>query len=67
MPSWMSTSRGGVDYGRAHVWPDALAPKEMGVRPVTVVQDIDTKRFVDGFVKAAQWTPAQAPQPAEPK
>ncbi len=48
---------GGADYGRAHVWPDALAPKEMGVRPVTIVQEVDTARFVDGFVKAAQWTP----------
>ena len=48
---------GGADYGRAHVWPEALAPKEMGVRPVTIVQEIDTARFVDAFVKAAQWTP----------
>ena len=48
---------GGADYGRAHVWPDALAPKEMGVRPVTIVQEVDTARFVEGFVKAAQWTP----------
>ena len=48
---------GGADYGRAHVWPEALAPKEMGVRPVTIVQEIDTARFVEAFVKAAQWTP----------
>ena len=48
---------GGVDYGRAHVWPESLAPKDMGVRPVTIVQAIDTARFLDGFVKAAQWTP----------
>ena len=48
---------GGLGYGRAQVWPDALAPKEMGVRPVTIVQEIDTARFLDGFVKAAQWTP----------
>ncbi|MGI3900824.1 MAG: nucleoside hydrolase [Janthinobacterium lividum] len=48
---------GGVTYGHAQVWPDATAPKEMGVRPVTIVQEIDTARFVDGFVKAAQWTP----------
>ena len=57
---------GGPDYGHAHVWPDALAPKETGVRPVTIIQQIDTKRFVDGFVKAAQWTPAQAQQPTPP-
>ena len=50
---------GGVDYGRAHVWPDATAPKDMGVRAVTIVQEIDTERFVDGFVKAAQATPRQ--------
>ena len=37
----------------------------MGVRVVTIIQQIDTKRFVDGFVKAAQWTPAQAQQPAK--
>ena len=48
---------GGAAYGRAVVWPEALAPKDMGVRPVTIVQAIDTARFVAGFVKAAQWTP----------
>ncbi len=48
---------GGADYGRAHVWPEALAPKDMGVRLVTIVQDIDRTRFTDAFVKAAQWTP----------
>jgi inosine-uridine nucleoside N-ribohydrolase len=47
----------GVNYGHAHVWSAALAPKGMGLRPVTVVQDIDTKRFVDGFVKDAQVKP----------
>jgi hypothetical protein len=46
----------GVNYGHAHVWSAALAPKEMGLRPVTIVQEIDTKRFVDGFVKDAQFT-----------
>ena len=48
---------GGANYGLAHVWPDALAPKETGVRVVTIVQDIDRARFTDAFVKAAQWTP----------
>ena len=48
---------GGANYGLAHVWPDALAPKETGVRAVTIVQDIDRARFTDAFVKAAQWTP----------
>lgn len=47
----------GVNYGHAHVWTAALAPKGMGLRAVTIVQDIDTKRFVDGFVKNAQFTP----------
>lgn len=46
-----------VDYGRAHVWSEALAPKGMGLRKVTVVQAIDVDRFVKGFVKAAQFTP----------
>ncbi len=47
----------GVDYGHAHVWSAALAPKGMGLRPVTLVQDIDTRRFVDGFVQDAQARP----------
>ena len=49
---------GGVDYGRAHIWSDALAPKDAGVRMVTIVQDIDRSRFTDAFVKAAQWAPS---------
>ena len=48
---------GGVNYGRASVWSDALAPKDMGARVVTIVQEVDQKRFVDALVKAAQWTP----------
>lgn len=47
----------GVDYGHAHVWSAALAPKDMGLRLVTLVQDIDTRRFVDGFVQDAQTRP----------
>ena len=42
----------GVDYGRAHVWAAALAPR--GVRPVILVQAIDPRRFLDAFVRAAQ-------------
>lgn len=45
-----------VDYGRVHVWTEALAPKGQGLRPVTIVQAIDTDRFLDGFIKAAQFT-----------
>ena len=48
----------GMNYGRAHVWSAALVPKAMGLRPVTIVQDIDTRRFVDGFVQDAQFRPA---------
>ena len=43
-----------VDYGHAHVWKPDLAPKGMDLRPVEIIQEIDTTRFVDGFVKAAQ-------------
>ena len=45
-----------VNYGHAHVWKPELAPKGMDLRTVTVVQEIDTGRFLDGFVKAAQST-----------
>jgi inosine-uridine nucleoside N-ribohydrolase len=44
----------GVDYGRVHAWPDALTPHQ-GVRKVTVVTRVDTKRVVDAYVKAAQF------------
>ena len=44
-----------VNYGHAHVWKAELAPKGMDLRPVTVIQEIDTARFLDGFVKAAQF------------
>ena len=46
----------GVDYGHAHVWPAALAPKGAGLRPVVIVQAIDTGRFLDRFVQQAQRT-----------
>nr|WP_321984178.1 nucleoside hydrolase [uncultured Lichenicoccus sp.] len=49
----------GIDYGHAHVWPEALAPKGMGIRRVTIVQTVDTKRFVDRFVQQAQEGQAQ--------
>ena len=49
---------GGADYGRAHVWPDALAPEGHGRRARSPSSRRSTRtRFVDGFVKAAQWTP----------
>jgi inosine-uridine nucleoside N-ribohydrolase len=43
-----------VNYGHAHVWKPELAPKGMGLHTVTVVQAIDTERFLASFVKAAQ-------------
>ncbi len=49
----------GIDYGHAHVWPEALAPRNMGLRPVTIVQTVDTKRFLDRFVQQAQEGEAQ--------
>ncbi len=44
----------GMDYGHAHVWPAALAPRGQGLRPVIIVQAIDTPRFLDHFVQQAQ-------------
>ncbi len=38
----------GPDYGRAHVWPQRLAPQ--GKQLVHIVQAIDVPRFLDGFV-----------------
>ena len=46
-----------VDYGHAHIWSEALAPKGLGLRKVTIVQSIASDRFLQGFVKAAQFTP----------
>ena len=46
-----------ADYGRAHVWKADLAPKGAGLRPVTIIQQIDTTRFLDVFVAAAQALP----------
>ncbi|WP_215765905.1 nucleoside hydrolase [Gluconobacter cerinus] len=44
----------GMDYGHAHVWPGATAPKGMGLRKVKIVQSVDTKRFINEFVAQAQ-------------
>jgi len=40
----------GVDYGHAHLWSAGHAPRAMGVRAVTLVQEIDRPRFIDQFV-----------------
>ena len=42
----------GVNYGHAHVWPEKFAPHQ-GETKVTVVQAVDSKRFVDLYVKDA--------------
>ncbi|AOX16184.1 nucleoside hydrolase [Kozakia baliensis] len=44
----------GINYGHAYVWPDALAPKRMGIRKVRIVQQIDTARFKSAFTTQAQ-------------
>ncbi|AQS88979.1 nucleoside hydrolase [Neoasaia chiangmaiensis] len=44
----------GISYGHAYVWPEALAPKRMGVRQVRIVQSVDTARFMKQFAQAAQ-------------
>ena len=47
----------GPDYGRAHVWPESIAPKDLGLRRVSIVEAIDTQRFLDGFLAQAQSMP----------
>lgn len=44
----------GVDYGHAHVWPEALAPRQ-GEDDVTIVQSINRQKFIDEYVAAAGW------------
>lgn len=51
----------GVDYGRAHVWPESMRPKT-GERKVTIVDAVDLDRFYRDFFKALQ-----APLPAAAK
>lgn len=43
----------GVDYGRAHVWPDSMRPKT-GEGVVTIVDKVDLDRFYADFFKALQ-------------
>jgi inosine-uridine nucleoside N-ribohydrolase len=51
----------GMYYGVTHVWPDATAP-HLGERKVHIVTAIDTKRFLDEFVRDAQFpVPADRP------
>ena len=49
----------GPDYGRAHVWPVALAPRQ-GEQVVHIVQAVDARRFLDGFVAGTGLGPRAA-------
>ena len=42
----------GPNYGYAHVWPDSTRP-HIGERPVKIVTAVDTPRFIQTFVDAA--------------
>ncbi|ACI50423.1 Inosine/uridine-preferring nucleoside hydrolase [Gluconacetobacter diazotrophicus PA1 5] len=44
----------GPQYGHAVVWPDATAPRAMGVRKVRIVQSVDAGRFLATFLHEAQ-------------
>jgi hypothetical protein len=51
----------GLYYGVTHVWPDATAPR-LGEQKVHIVTAIDTQRFLDAFVRDAQFpVPADRP------
>jgi inosine-uridine nucleoside N-ribohydrolase len=43
----------GMHYGWMRVWPREIAPHQ-GERMVTIIQQVDLKRFYDQFIKAAQ-------------
>jgi inosine-uridine nucleoside N-ribohydrolase len=43
----------GVDYGRAHVWPESTRPK-LGEQKVTIVDAVDLDRFYRNFFAALQ-------------
>jgi inosine-uridine nucleoside N-ribohydrolase len=49
----------GMHYGQVHVWPTQIAPHQ-GERKVTIVQQVDLKRFYQRFIHAAQ---APLPKP----
>lgn len=52
--TWMRVNLDhGVDYGRAHVWPEEMRP-HLGEQPVTIVDAIDLDRFFAGFIKELQ-------------
>ena len=43
----------GLDYGRAHVFPEATRP-HTGEQKVTVVDTVDVPRFYEAFTRALQ-------------
>jgi inosine-uridine nucleoside N-ribohydrolase len=47
----------GPGYGTARIFAESVAP-HMGERKVNVIIEVDSKRFVDMFIKAMQWQPA---------
>jgi inosine-uridine nucleoside N-ribohydrolase len=51
----------GMYYGVTHVWPEVTRP-HLGEQKVHIVTAIDTKRFLDAFVRDAQFpVPADGP------
>jgi inosine-uridine nucleoside N-ribohydrolase len=53
--AWMDVEIAqGPYYGSARLWPDATRPHQ-GEQEVEFVTAVDSKRFLDGFVKAAQF------------
>lgn len=51
----METNLRGIDYGLAHVWPEAYRP-HAGERKVTIMTDVDSGKLTDMFVKSAGFT-----------
>ncbi len=43
----------GVDYGRAHVWPEEMRPL-LGERTVTIVDEVHVSSLYEDFVRALQ-------------
>jgi inosine-uridine nucleoside N-ribohydrolase len=53
--AWMDVDIAqGPYYGSARLWPDTTRPHQ-GEQKVQFVTAVDSKRFLDGFVKAAQF------------
>ena len=52
--TWMRVNLDhGMDYGRAHIWPESMRP-HLGEQPVTIVDAVDVDRFYASFIKALQ-------------